>query len=382
MPSDVPYDFLIVGAGVFGAVFAREMTDSGKRCLVIDRHEHIGGHCYTKEIEGIHVHVYGPHIFHTDNEDVWKYAQKHCRFAPYYHRIKSNFQGKIYSFPINLMTLYQLWGVTSPEEAQALLEKKKIPCADPRNLEEWALSQVGEEIYRTFIHGYTIKQWGCDPKELPPFIIKRLPIRMSFEDCYYVDRFQGIPVGGYTRLFENLLQGIEVRLKTDYLSNRGPWERLARQIVFTGCIDEFFEFKYGALDYRTLRFENRILQVPDFQGTAVINYPDPNVAYTRITEYKHLERYRFEAEPISHTFVSTEYPDEWERHKTPYYPVNTPHNNAIYNKYREEAKQYRHIIFGGRLAEFKYYDMHQVIASALAQAEQCKRAEAQESEQI
>lgn len=375
MPSDVPYDFLVVGAGVFGSVFAREMTDSGKRCLVIDRHSHIGGHCYTEEIEGIHVHVYGPHIFHTDNEDIWQYVQKYCRFTPYYHRIKSCYQGKIYSFPINLMTLYQLWGVTSPSEAQALLDKKKIPCAEPRNLEEWALSQVGEEIYSIFIQGYTIKQWGCDPKELPPFIIKRLPIRLSFEDCYYVDRYQGIPVGGYTRLFKNLLQGIEVRLNTDYLADKSSWERLAHQIVFTGCIDEFFDYKYGALDYRTLRFENRLLPIPDFQGTAVINYPDKNIAYTRITEYKHLERYRFEAEPIAHTLVSTEYSDHWERSKTPYYPVNTPQNNALYSKYQQEAQQCRHIIFGGRLAEFKYYDMHQVIASALAQAKQCKERE-------
>lgn len=354
------YDYLIIGAGMFGSVFAREMTDRGKKCLVIDQHSHIGGHCYTEEIEGICVHKYGPHIFHTSNQNVWEYVQKFQTFSPYCHRIKTFYRDQIYSFPINLMTLYQLWGTTTPEQAKEALEKRKIPCASPQNLEEWALSQVGEEIYHTFIKGYTEKQWGCDPKNLPPFIIKRLPIRLSFNDSYYNDPYQGIPKGGYTPLFTNLLKGIEVQLNSNYFSQKKEWDRVAKRIVFTGKIDEFFDYKYGELEYRSLRFENTLLPIPDFQGTAVMNYPDAKVAFTRITEYKH-----FEMKELNHTIISKEYPDTWNRHKTPYYPVNTDVNNAIYKKYAEEAGHFPHVIFGGRLAEFKYYDMHQVIASAL-----------------
>lgn len=360
-----PYDFLIVGAGVFGSVFAREMTDSGKKCLVIDKHPHVAGHCYTEEVDGITIHKYGPHIFHTDKIELWEYVQKYCEFTPFCHRIKVNYQDKIYSFPINLMTLYQLWGVKTPEEAQKELEKRKIPCESPKNLEEWALSQVGEEIYKIFIQGYTKKQWGRDPKELPPFVIKRLPIRLSYNDTYYNDRYQGIPVGGYTRLFENILKGIEVRLNTDYFSQKDHYNSLAKNIVFTGRIDEFFDYKLGELEYRTLRFETKKLPIPDFQGTAVVNYTDENVPFTRITEYKHFER-----TDLNHTIIATEYPDEWNRNKTPYYPVNTEANNEIYKKYAEEAKKFPHIIFGGRLAEFKYYDMHQVMESALAKAKE------------
>lgn len=357
------YDFLIVGAGFFGSVFAREMTDRGKRCLVIDKHYHIGGHCYTEEIEGICVHKYGPHIFHTNNQEVWKYVQKFATFNPYCHRIKTNYRNKIYSFPINLMTLYQLWGVTTPKEAKIALEKRKIPCESPQNLEEWALSQIGEEIYHIFIKGYTTKQWGCDPKNLLPFLIKRIPIRLSFEDNYYTDRYQGIPQGGYTPLFENLLKGIDVRLNTDYFSQKKEWDRMAQQIVYTGKIDEFFDYKYGELEYRSLRFDAKILPIPDFQGTAVMNYSDVNVPFTRITEYKH-----FEMKELDHTFISMEYPEDWNRNKTPYYPVNTNKTNEIYKKYENESRQVPHVIFGGRLAEFKYYDMHQVIASALNKA--------------
>lgn len=357
------YDFLIVGAGVFGSVFAREMTDRGKNCLVIDKHSHIGGHCYTEEVEGIIIHKYGPHIFHTENKAIWEYVQRFCEFTPYCHRIKVNYRNKIYSFPLNLMTLYQLWDVTTPEEAQKLLDQKKIPNYDPKNLEEWALSQVGEEIYNIFIKGYTTKQWGRNPKELLPFVIKRLPIRLSFNDTYYNDPYQGIPVGGYTKFFENLLKGIEVRLNVDYFHQKKEWDSLAKTIVFTGQIDEFFDYKYGDLEYRSLRFENKILPIKDFQGTAVVNYPDEKVEFTRITEYKH-----FDYRELDHTLISIEYPDDWNRHKTPYYPVNTEANNEIYKKYKEEAEKLTHVIFGGRLAEFKYYDMHQVIASALEKA--------------
>lgn len=361
------YDFLIVGAGVFGSVFAREMTDAGKKCLVIDKHNHIAGHCYTEEVEGIQVHKYGPHIFHTNNLEVWEYAQKYCTFNPYSHTVKVNYHNKIFSFPLNLMTFYQLWGVTNPEEAKKFLNERKIPCESPKNLEEWALSQVGEEVYRIFIKGYTQKQWGRDPKELPPFIIKRLPIRLNFNDSYYFDRFQGIPVGGYTRLFTNLLSGIEVQLNQDYLLQKLEWDRLAKYVVFTGRIDEFFDYKYGELEYRTLRFENTILPIPDFQGTSVVNYTDEKVAFTRITEYKH-----FEMKELPHTLISKEYPDVWHRNKTPFYPVNTDANNEIYKKYQEESKTLPNMILGGRLAEFKYYDMHQVMASALEKAKQWK----------
>jgi UDP-galactopyranose mutase len=375
--QSAPYDYLVVGAGIFGAVFAREMTDFGKRCLVIDRLPHIGGHCYTEERHGIVIHVYGPHIFHTGDRALWEYVQRFCDFTPYCHRIKSFYRDSIYSFPINLLTLNQLWGVKTPEQAQAMLLSKQIPCSDPKNLEEWALSQVGREIYDTFIHGYTAKQWGCDPKELPAAILKRLPIRLSFEDSYYTDPYQGIPQGGYTRFFEGLLKDIEVRLNQDYLENRNAWDRLAKRTVFTGCIDQYFDYKYGSLDYRTLRFEHKRLEIPDFQGTAVMNYPDSKVPFTRITEFKHFERSRFEGSPISHTLIATEYPDTWNRDKTPYYPVNTPQNNSIYAKYKSEAEALPRIIFGGRLAEFKYYDMHQVIASALTRAKKCQQEQDQ-----
>lgn len=362
------YDFLVVGAGLFGAVFAREMTNRGKKCLVLDKNFHIGGNCYTETVEGVCVHKYGPHIFHTDNLAIWNYVQSFCPFYPYFHRVKAFNQGKIYSFPINLFTLYQLWGVKTPQEAKLKLEEKKIPCSNPNNFEELALSQVGEEIYQTFIKGYTTKQWGCEPKELLPFIFKRLPIRLSFDDGYYQDRYQGIPVGGYTPLFVNLLKGIEVRLNTDYFDHKNRWDQCAHTVVYTGKIDEFFAYRYGKLDYRSLRFENEILPLTDFQGTAVMNYPNQKVLFTRITEYKH-----FEWKDLNHTVISKEYPDEGCDYKTPYYPVNTEKNNAIYKKYHQEANSTPRVIFGGRLAEFKYYDMHQVIASALDKCQQWQK---------
>jgi len=359
------YDYLIVGAGFFGSVFAREMTDAGKKCLVIDKNSHIAGHCYTEKIEDIIVHKYGPHIFHTDKKELWDYAQRFCEFKPYCHRIKVNYRGQIYSFPINLMTLYQLWGVKTPEEAKKCLEEKKVPCADPQNLEEWTLSQVGREIYEIFIRGYTIKQWEKDPKELPPFLIKRLPIRLSYNDTYYNDPYSGMPEGGYTKLFENLLKGIEVRLNEDYFKNRQEYDKMANQVVYTGRIDEFFDYKYGDLEYRTLRFETQMLPIPDFQGSSVINYTDEKVPYTRINEYKH-----FDWKDVPYTYVAKEFPDTWRREKTPYYPVNTAANNELFQKYKSEAEKQTKYIFGGRLADFKYYDMHQVIEASLNKVKQ------------
>lgn len=354
-------DFLIVGAGFFGAVFAREMTDRGKRCLVIDKNPHIGGHCYTEEVDGICVHKYGPHIFHTDNKEVWDYVHRFARFKAYCHRIKVNYRGKIYAFPLNLMTFYQLWGVKTPEEAKSCLQQKILPCRDPKNLEEWALATVGEEIYEIFIKGYTQKQWQKDPKELPPFIIKRLPIRFSFDDSYYTHPYCGIPEGGYTPLFSRLLDGIEVRLNEDYFARKSYYDTLAARTVYTGKIDELFDYTYGELEYRTLRFEIEKLPISDFQGASCINYTDASVPYTRINEYKH-----FDYRELPHTIIAREYPAAWQRDKTPFYPVNTAANDLTYQRYRQEAAKNPRLILGGRLAEFKYYDMHQVIASALA----------------
>ena len=294
-------------------------------------------------MEGIEVHKYGPHIFHTNNPEVWKYVQQFSKFRQYCHRIKVNYQGKIYSFPINLMTLYQLWGVTSPEEAKQCLEKKRIRCEDPQNLEEWALDAVGREIYETFIQGYTKKQWNKDPKELPPFIIKRLPIRFSFNDAYYNDQFSGIPVEGYTKLFENLLKGIEVRLKEDYFLKRKEYDQMADTVVYTGRIDEYFDYKHGELEYRTLRFETELLPIPDFQGAPCVNYTDEKVPFTRINEYKH-----FMETDVPHTIIAREYPDNWNRNKVPYYPVNTAGNDAIYNKYKKEAEGLKKVDLWGQ----------------------------------
>ncbi len=359
------YDYLVVGAGVFGAVFAREMTNAGKKCLVIDQNSHIGGHCYTKEVDGIVIHQYGPHIFHTEDLKIWEYVHQYCAFTPFCHRVKVNYRNQIFSFPINLMTLYQLWGVKTPEEASQRLEAAKIPNTSPQNLEEWVLSQVGKEIYDIFIQGYTSKQWGRSPRELPAFIIKRLPIRLNFNDTYYNDPYQGIPVGGYTRLFENLLYGIELHLNENYFDKKEFWDQQASKVVFTGRIDHYYNYRHGELEYRTLRFENERLEIPDFQGTAVVNYTDIDIPFTRITEYKH-----FENKNLPYTIISKEFPDEWDKNKIPYYPVNTPENNARYALYLEESKRNPNIIFGGRLAEFKYYDMHQVIASALSRVKE------------
>lgn len=364
MSLDCRYEYLVVGAGLFGAVWAREMSERGFRCLVIDRRKHIGGNTYTEAVDGINVHVYGPHIFHTSDETIWRYVNRFARFNDFINRPKINYQNQIYSFPINLMTLYQLWGVDTPEAARARLEKERIAIANPANLEEWALSQVGHEIYQKFIYGYTRKQWGREPRELPASIIKRLPIRYTWDDNYFSDTYQGIPIGGYTAMVERMLEGIEVRLDTDYLRHRRELDGLARCTVYTGCIDEFYDWQLGALEYRSLRFERERLPVGDYQGNAVVNYTEARVEFTRICEHKH-----FELVQGDNTVITREYPMKWQRGDEAYYPVGDDRNHRLYQAYRARAEQERRVLFGGRLGEYRYYDMHQVIGSALAKVE-------------
>lgn len=342
---------------MFGSIFAREMTDKGFKCLVIDKRNHIGGNCYTEEIEGINVHKYGPHIFHTSDDNVWEYINRFCTFNHYVHRPKVNYKGNIYSFPINLMTLYQLYNVTTPYDAKVMLNNVKHDIKTPKNLEEWILSNVGTEIYETFVKGYTTKQWGRDPKLLPSSIIRRLPIRLTFDDNYFFDKYQGIPIGGYTRIFEKLLDGIEVRLNVDYFNDREYWNGQCKKVVYTGPIDRYYNYKFGELEYRSLEFKTEIRDTEDFQGVAVMNYTDTTPEYTRIVEHKH-----FEFGKQNKTIITTEYPRSIGE---PYYPVNDDINNSKYNQYKELMKIESNVIFGGRLTDYKYYDMHQVIASAL-----------------
>lgn len=356
------YDYLIVGSGLFGSVFARQMTDKGAKCLVIDKRDHIGGNCFTRDVGGIHVHEYGPHIFHTSSDRVWEYMNRWTKFNHFVYRPKVRYSGSIYSFPINLFTLYQLWGVSNPDEAKEKLNQVKIPIANPSNLEEWVLSQVGEEIYSKFIYGYTKKQWNRDPKNLPSSIIKRLPIRLTYDDNYFDDRYQGIPIGGYTAIFEKLLDGIPVENGVDFLKDRDSLEGKAKRVVYTGPIDEFFGCDEGVLEWRSLRFEHETL-VGDFQGNAVFNYTEETVPYTRICEHKH-----FEFGKQDHTIVTKEYPQDWTPEKEKFYPVNDERNNELYRMYRDRVDDARYI-FGGRLADYKYYDMHQVVGSALVRSD-------------
>jgi UDP-galactopyranose mutase len=355
------YDYLIVGSGLFGSVFAQQATEAGYRCLVVEKNDHIGGNCYTKEVEGINVHVYGPHIFHTDNDKIWEYMNRWTRFNHYVNRPKVHFKDKLYSFPINLMTLNQLWGVKTPDEARARLDLVKVKNDFPKNLEEWILSQVGKEIYETFIEGYTTKQWNRHPSKLPASIVKRLPIRLTFDDNYFNDKYQGIPIGGYTPIFEKLLAGSEVLTGVDYFQERHLLSRLAKKTVYTGKLDQFFSYCLGRLEYRGLRFDTKVLDCPDFQGNAVINYTEKNIPYTRITEHRHFDLKK----DGDKTVVTWEYPDDWDESKVPYYPVNDDANNKLRDQYKELAAQRPDVIFGGRLASYMYYDMHQVVASAL-----------------
>ena len=355
------YDYLIIGSGFSGSVVAHELNKKGKKCLVIDKRYHIGGNCYTEKIENINVHKYGAHIFHTNSKKVWEYINQFAEFNNYINSPVINYKDKLYSFPINLMTLYQLWGVKTPSEAKEKLKQEIIPIEDPKNLEEWVLSKVGKTIYESFIKGYTKKQWKTDPKNLPSSIIKRLPIRLTFNNNYFFDKYQGIPIGGYTQIFEKLLDGIKVELNVDYFSDRDYWNSKADKIIFTGRIDEFYGYKFGDLKYLNLKFETFVLNIEDFQGNAVVNYTDEKVPYTRIVEHKHFEFGKQEK-----TIITKEYPISGNKSDIPYYPVNDDKNNKLFKKYSKLSKQEPNIYFLGRLAEYKYYDMHVVVDKALS----------------
>lgn len=351
------YDYLIVGAGIYGSVFANELTKVGKKVLVIDKREHIGGNCYTENIDGINVHKYGPHIFHTSDKRVWDYVNSLVPFNHFSYRPKIKYKDKIYSLPINMMSLYQVYGVKTPEEAQRKLDEVKVQNEKPNNLEEWILSQVGPELYEIFVKGYTTKQWGRDPKELPSSIIRRLPIRLTFDDNYYFDNHQGIPIGGYTKIFEKLLENIEVKLGVDYFSQKEYYNSIANKVLYTGPIDQFYDYQFGKLEYRSLEFKTEKLEIPNYQGIAGMNYGDIDVEYTRIIEHKHFE---FGEQPT--TVITKEYP---RSNGEPYYPINDKINNTRHNEYKQLMDKETKFLFGGRLADYKYYDMHQVFASAL-----------------
>ncbi|WP_439582438.1 UDP-galactopyranose mutase [Dyadobacter bucti] len=356
------YNYLIVGAGLWGSVFAHEANKRGKKCLVIDRREHTGGNIFCENIEGINVHKYGAHIFHTNDKDIWDYVNSFVEFNRYTNSPVANFNGELYNLPFNMNTFYQLWKVRTPEEAKAKIREQveEAGITDPKNLEEQAISLVGTDIYHKLIKAYTEKQWGRKATELPAFIIKRLPVRFTFDNNYFNDRYQGIPIGGYNKLTEGLLKGIDVRTGVDFFKERAALAELAETIVYTGQIDEYFNFKYGQLEYRSLRFDNQLLDQDNYQGNAVVNYTDGETPFTRIIEHKHFE---FGTQPK--TVITHEYPREWEKGAEPYYPVNDDKNTEIFNQYKALAAQEDDVIFGGRLAEYRYYDMHQVVGSAL-----------------
>ena len=356
---------LIVGAGLYGAVCARELTAAGHDCRIIEKRDHIGGNVFTRfdEQAQCHEHVYGAHIFHTSNERIWNYVNQFATFNHYVNRVKVRLGDRLLSFPINLFTLHQLFGVTSPAEAEAVLESQRVPCDAPSNMEEFCLATIGRTLYETFIEGYTTKQWGRHPRDLPADIVKRLPVRMTHDDNYFNDRFQGIPVGGYTAMIEKMIGDVPVELGVDFLAERERWEAGADLVIYTGPIDAYFGYSLGVLEYRSLRFEREVLPVRDFQGSAVINYSAADVPFTRILEHKHFDMNL----AADHTVITREYPAQWEPGMTEYYPVNDDRNGALYKAYRAEAdKLGGRVHFGGRLGEYVYYDMHQVIGSALA----------------
>lgn len=354
------YDYLIIGCGLFGVVFAREMTNAGKKCLIIDKRNHIGGNVYTENKEGINVHVYGPHIFHTSDKGIWDYVNKYATFNNFRYEPIANFNGEVYNLPFNMNTFSKMWGVTTPQEAIDKIESQITNIDSPKNLEEFALSKVGKDIYEKLIKGYTTKQWGTDPKNLPSSIIKRIPLRFTYDNNYYYDTYQGIPVGGYTKMIENMIGDIEVKLDVDFLQNKDYYELISNKIVYTGKIDEFFDYRFGELEYRSLRFEIEELDTPDYQGVAGVNYTSIDVPYTRCIEHKH-----FDMINTKKTIITKEYPQKFDKTNIPYYPINDEKNNSMYNKYKELSKE-TNFIFGGRLSEYKYYDMHQIIGSALS----------------
>ena len=366
------YDYLIVGAGLFGAVFARQATDTGKKVLVIDKRPNIAGNVYTEDIEKIHVHKYGAHIFHTNNKEVWEYVTKFAEFNRFTNSPVANYKGELYSLPFNMYTFNKMWNVITPQEAAAKIEeqRKEAGITEPQNLEEQAISLVGKDIYEKLIKGYTEKQWGRDCKDLPSFIIKRLPVRLTFDNNYFNALYQGIPVGGYTKMVANMLDGIEVRLNTDYLENKDELDKLAEKVVYTGAIDAYFDYKLGALVYRSVRFDTEVLDTPNFQGNAAVNYTDRETPWTRIIEHKWFEFGKDdEGNDIPKTVISREYSSEWKVGDEPYYPVNDEKNGKLYQEYKKLAEDEKNVIFGGRLGEYKYYDMDAVIASALGLCE-------------
>ena len=365
------YDYLIVGAGLYGAVFAHEMKARGKKVLVIDRRANIAGNVYTEDVEGIHVHKYGAHIFHTNNKKVWDYITQFAQFNRFTNSPVANYKGKLYSLPFNMYTFNQMWGVVTPEEAKAEIERqRKEIVGEPKNLEEQAISLVGRDIYEKLIKGYTEKQWGRDCRELPAFIIRRLPVRLTFDNNYFNALYQGIPIGGYTKMVANLLEGIEVRLNTDYLANKDELDAMAEKVVYTGAIDAYFGYRLGHLEYRSVRFETELLDQPNFQGNAAVNYTDRETPWTRIIEHKWFEFGRDDAgNELPKTIISREYSSEWKPGDEPYYPVNDEKNGALYARYREMAQGETKVIFGGRLGEYKYYYMDAVIGAALERAE-------------
>ena len=356
------YDYLIVGAGLFGSIFAYEAKKRGKNCLVIDKRPHIGGNIYTKEVEGINVHEYGAHIFHTSNHEVWEYIQQFATFNRYTNSPIARYKDEIYNMPFNMNTFNKLWGVITPEQAKKKIEQqiKESGITDPKNLEEQAISLVGRDIYEKLVKGYTQKQWGRRCDELPSFIIKRLPVRFTYDNNYFNDLYQGIPIGGYTQIIEKMLEGIDIRLNCNYFSNRKELETIANKIVFTGMIDQYYDYCFGELEYRSLRFETEVLEMENYQGNAVVNHNEYEIPYTRIIEHKH-----FEYGETRKTVITREYPATWKIGDEPYYPMNDEKNNYLYEKYKALADKENKVIFGGRLGMYKYYDMHHIISEAL-----------------
>lgn len=356
------YDYLIVGSGLFGSVFAYEMTKKGKRCLVIEKRDHVGGNVYTEEEHGINVHKYGAHIFHTDNKEIWDYINQFSEFNRYTNSPVANYKGELYNLPFNMNTFYQMWGVKTPEEAKAKIEEQKAEAniSEPKNLEEQAISLVGKDIYEKLVKGYTEKQWGRDCKDLPAFIIKRLPVRFTFDNNYFNDMYQGIPIGGYTKIIEKMLEGIDVELNCDFFDDKEKWLNIADKIIFTGMIDQYYDYCFGELEYRGLNFEFETLDMENYQGNAVINYTDRETPFTRIIEHKH-----FENASSDKTVITREYPKAWVKGEEAYYPMNDEMNSELFSKYQDLASKEEKVIFGGRLGMYQYFDMWKVIEEAL-----------------